>query len=481
MFEKDSKLLKHLDFMIIDLLCMYGSYFLAYIIRDGLPVEFDSMLVRVSLLGYLIINLLVSVLASSYKNIIKRGYLQELRATIVHVLLITLLITMLFFVFKISGQQSRTIIVLTAVFYIISSWIFRCIHKRRLRKTKLRNKKALLLVTTKDRLERVMSDFEDEHQIRYAIRAIVLVDSAPNPKFYKGIPIETNLINAHHFSQGKWVDSVLVTPGCSSYLPDDFAEGFLEMSIPVHHALFHKQLVYDWDNSVGKVGNYVVLTESTKIVGLSQMAAKRLLDILGGLVGSIITCILYLFLAPRIKKASPGPAFFKQKRIGRNGKPFYMYKFRTMVPNADAMKQKYMEENRISSGLMFKLDFDPRVIGNEILPDGSRKTGIGDYMRRTSLDEFPQFFNVLKGDMSLVGTRPPTPDEWKKYKMFHRARMAIKPGITGLWQVNGRSDVTDFDEIVRLDKEYINTANFWLDIKILWKTIGVVVKRRGSL
>ena len=139
-----------------------------------------------------------------------------------------------------------------------------------------------------------------------------------------------------------------------------------------------------------------------------------------------------------------------------------------------------MAQNRVSDGLMFKLDFDPRIIGNEILPDGTRKTGIGEFIRNTSLDEFPQFFNLLKGQMSLVGTRPPTVDEWEKYDLGHRVRMSIKPGITGLWQISGRSAITDFREVVRLDREYIEHWNIGLDLKILWKTVGVVIKGRGA-
>ena len=140
-----------------------------------------------------------------------------------------------------------------------------------------------------------------------------------------------------------------------------------------------------------------------------------------------------------------------------------------------------MKENRLGDGKMFKLDFDPRVIGNRILPDGTKKTGIGDFIRRTSLDEFPQFFNVLKGDMSLVGTRPPLISETNLYEPHHKARLAIKPGITGMWQVSGRSDITDFEEVVNLDKEYINNWNIGLDIKILIRTVFLVAKGEGAM
>ena len=130
---------------------------------------------------------------------------------------------------------------------------------------------------------------------------------------------------------------------------------------------------------------------------------------------------------------------------------------------------------------MFKMDFDPRIIGNEILPDGTKKTGIGDFIRRKSLDEFPQFFNVLMGQMSMVGTRPPTPDEWEHYEYHHRARLATKPGITGMWQISGRSEITDFEEVVRLDTEYITNWSMALDMRILFKTIGVLFTGKGAM
>ena len=152
-----------------------------------------------------------------------------------------------------------------------------------------------------------------------------------------------------------------------------------------------------------------------------------------------------------------------------------------MYMDAEERKAELMKENKLGDGKMFKMDFDPRVIGNKVLPDGTHKTGVGDFIRRTSLDEFPQFFNVLKGDMSIVGTRPPLISETNLYEPRHKARLAIKPGITGMWQVSGRSDITDFEEVVRLDKEYIENWDIGLDIKILLKTVMVVAKKDGSM
>ena len=151
-----------------------------------------------------------------------------------------------------------------------------------------------------------------------------------------------------------------------------------------------------------------------------------------------------------------------------------MYKFRSMYLDAEERKKELMERNRIQNGLMFKLDDDPRIIGG--------KNGIGSFIRRYSLDEFPQFWNVLKGDMSLVGTRPPTVDEWEKYDLHHRTRLAVRPGITGMWQISGRSEIIDFEEVVRLDQTYIEEWSFGLDIKILLKTVLTVAgKKSGAM
>ena len=211
----------------------------------------------------------------------------------------------------------------------------------------------------------------------------------------------------------------------------------------------------------------MVITSSISFADPRQLMLKRGMDILGGIVGIILTALITVIFAPIIYIQSPGPIFFSQERVGRNGRKFKIYKFRSMYPDAEERKKELMAQNKMQ-GLMFKMDNDPRIIP------------IGHFMRKTSLDEFPQFFNVLKGDMSLVGTRPPTVDEWEKYDLHHRRRLAAKPGLTGMWQVSGRSSITDFEKVVSLDTQYITEWSLGLDIKILFKTVEVIFKGEGA-
>nr|MCR5094033.1 sugar transferase [Lachnospiraceae bacterium] len=212
---------------------------------------------------------------------------------------------------------------------------------------------------------------------------------------------------------------------------------------------------------------YNVLTYSMERVSYKRLFIKRLIDILGGLVGLILTGILTLFIAPAIKLDSPGPVFFSQIRIGKNGRRFRIYKFRSMYRDAEERKKELEARNEMQ-GPIFKMENDPRI------------TKVGSFLRKTSLDEFPQFLNVFKGDMSLVGTRPPTEEEFAQYNEHYRRRLSMTPGLTGLWQISGRSDIPDFDEVVRLDLEYIDNWSLTEDFKILVRTVGVVLFGRGA-
>jgi exopolysaccharide biosynthesis polyprenyl glycosylphosphotransferase len=216
-------------------------------------------------------------------------------------------------------------------------------------------------------------------------------------------------------------------------------------------------------------GTLPMLTFDSVSLNRLQMISKRIIDIAGAVVGICITGFISVFVVIAIKMDSPGPVIFAQNRVGLNGRKFMLYKFRSMCNDAEFLKDQLEVKNEFGdNGLMFKIKNDPRI------------TKVGNFLRKTSLDELPQFINVLKGDMSLVGTRPPTVKEVEKYKNYHRRRISIKPGLTGLWQVSGRSEIQEFDDVVKLDTKYIDEWSIWLDIKIILKTFAVVFKRKGA-
>ena len=343
-----------------------------------------------------------------------------------------------------------------------------------------RGEHSLYIVASSDIAESVVESVRQHNYNRYDINGIIVTDCDMTGKEIAGVPVVAASSDAAAFICQHWVDEVLINVAEEHTYPQKLYEELLEMGIVVHVNLSRIQKTSGQKQFVEKIGSYTVITTSMNYATDRQALVKRLIDISGGLVGCILTGIIFIFVGPAIYISSPGPIFFSQTRIGQNGKPFKMYKFRSMYMDAEARKAELMSQNKMSDGRMFKLDFDPRVIGNKILPDGRKKTGIGEFIRKTSLDEFPQFWNVLNGSMSLVGTRPILPDELEQYELHHRARIAIKPGITGMWQVSGRSDITDFEEIVRLDTEYISEWNIGLDIKILFKTVLAVLKRDGS-
>lgn len=215
------------------------------------------------------------------------------------------------------------------------------------------------------------------------------------------------------------------------------------------------------------IGNLPVLTFHTVSLNEEQLFAKRVVDIIGSLIGLVFTALAFVIFAPVIKLTSKGPVFFVQKRVGQNGRVFHCYKFRTMVADAEDQLSTLKEENEMS-GNMFKMKDDPRV------------TKIGRFLRAYSIDELPQFYNVLRGDMSLVGTRPPTISEVSEYELKHRRRLSIKPGLTGMWQVSGRNEISDFEQVYALDINYIDNWTLLLDFKIMLKTIGVVITKKGA-
>lgn len=511
---------KHIDFILWDVAVLQLAFLLSYMFRHGWAFAYFLLPYRRLAIIYAIVDILVAIMFNTMRNVIKRGYYRELAESVKHVSIVMLIIALYMFSLRSGSAYSRTVIYITTVLHLFFGYIIRKIWKRvvlwHIRK---KPKAAMILVADERYISEIVSNVRPTDYFEY--KGIVLSNRDAEGETIAGIPVVANLSDAADYICREWVDEVFVYPShltdISVQQTDELAgvEGFIydtlnisaithykiarkdknstesgtasvatlieqcrQMAIPVHIRLPLSNI--GSKSFLEKVGSYNVLTTTSNFASPLQLTLKRMLDIAGGIVGSILALLIIVIVGPKIKKESPGPILFKQTRIGLNGRKFTCYKIRSMYMDAEERKAELMKQNRVSDGMMFKMEWDPRIIGNKIV-NGKQVTGIGEYIRSHSLDEFPQFFNVLLNDMSIVGTRPPTEDEWEKYKYHHRARLATKPGITGMWQVSGRSKITDFEEVVRLDTEYIDNWSIGLDLRILLKTVKVVLKKDGAM
>lgn len=482
MYQKVSKgWLKHVDFILLDLACAQVAFVLAYVIRHGIhnPYTNPDYLAMALIIEFS--DIAAMMLGRNMSGIIKRGYYKEFISSFKNGFVMVAIVMFYVFATQKGETYSRITLLLMAVIYVYLTFVVRVLWKKHLyRKMKQGKGKKLLVVTTNAVADEVVKNLKENNYSGYDIAGVILIDTNANGTDIQGIPVVANYNDAEDYVRTGWVDEIFVDVR-GAY---DYAKGligsFVEAGITVHLCISAMMDSYGESQIIQKLGSETVVTTSINYATASQMLLKRCLDIVGGLVGSVFTLVLTLFIGPVIYIKSPGSIFFKQKRVGLNGKTFNMYKFRSMYLDAEERKAELMAQNTMGDARMFKMDFDPRVIGNRLLDDGTQKKGFGQFLRDSSLDEFPQFFNVLKGDLSLVGTRPPLVSEVSEYEMHHKARLSIKPGITGMWQVSGRSNITDFEEVVRLDGQYIANWSFGLDIKILIKTVGVVLKKQGS-
>ena len=288
-----------------------------------------------------------------------------------------------------------------------------------------------------------------------------------------GVPVVANADSIIGWIRTASLDEAYINVESMDMLPEynEIIEELEDMGITVNVNIpsLEKIVTESKYNNLNCVieSDYPMAQFAPTVMSPGKLALKRFVDIIGGIVGTVLSLPIILIVAIPLKIESPGPLIFKQQRVGKNGRIFNIYKLRSMYQDAEERKKALMEQNKMD-GHMFKMDNDPRI------------TKVGKFIRKTSIDELPQFWNVLKGDMSLVGTRPPTVDEFEKYESHHKRRLSMKPGITGKWQVSGRSDIQDFEEVVKLDCEYIDEWSPFLDIQILFKTVGVVLTHKGA-
>ena len=456
-------------FTIMDLACMSIGFFLGIFIRHG---DFAIMDVY-SVYREVYVVLAISIIANAflfrpYEDIFRRGFWVEF-INVIKCLCVQLAVAVVYmFMMQIAGNYSRLAFAYATMSISVLTYVGRIFAKTYLKNIveKSAYRKKLLVVATSETAEKLLNGSKEELDFNYQISALAIMDQDMIGKTIAGIPVTANTETLYDDARLMVVDSVLIALGPDHPQFEDTINLFHVMGVEVNISLEDYNLGIP-NQRIVKMGDLTVLSGNSQKMAIGDATAKRVLDIIGGLVGMILTGIFTLIVGPMIMIESPGPIFFSQTRIGKNGRRFKIYKFRSMYMDAEERKKELMEKNKMS-GLMFKMDDDPRI------------TKVGKFIRKTSIDEFPQFLNVLKGDMSLVGTRPPTEDEFKQYKARYKKRLAMKPGITGLWQVSGRSSITDFEDVVKLDVKYIENWSFGLDLKILFQTVLVVLKHDGA-
>ena len=470
MYQK-RKAIENILVMMLDLICVTCSMGIAFWIRYylffGVARNGDQQWI---LLFVLLIYVAVGWLMNFYHHFFRRGVLEELKQVLkAEGIVWIMLITMLYMMHR-ANDLSRLVFTYFLIANTILMFTFRILFKQVMLKGYRSSKYSsrLLLVTESAHVEQVIENVTRYNEWYRQVVGIVLLDHSDLSEV-GNLPVVTRGENFSKYVIHNDVDEVFFIGediSKDSRL-GDWVRELGQTGVLVHVNIDAFDICYTGKKTLDRVGKYAVVTFARNLFSNRQLAMKRVLDIVGSLVGMVILGIATIFVAPAIKLDSPGPVFFGQTRIGKNGRKFTFYKFRSMYMDAEARKQELLAQNEMK-GLMFKMEDDPRI------------TRVGRFLRRTSIDELPQFWNILRGDMSLVGTRPPTVDEFECYEAKHKGRLSMTPGLTGMWQISGRSDIKDFDEVVRLDMEYIDNWSIWKDIKILLLTIKVVFVHKGS-
>ena len=468
--NRKKKIVESYCLLFVDLLSITISYMIAILLRyHKFSRVMEPELHFLGCICFLLFCTIYSFLLDWNRDFLTRGIFVEFIAVLKFNIFMAVAFSSVLFVIQRGIDFSRLVWGYFTVLDIFLVWLMRLLMKKVLRAYFMsQTNQVKIMIITKDAvLGKTVSRLKESLDINYEIVALACVDTDRKGVIVDGVKVTADGSNVIEMARQMPLDEVFIN------LPEENKEyvkhiiyELESMGIACH---FNIDIIDrpQKEVRVGKFADYTVVTYSINHFDYRRMFLKRLLDIVGGLVGLVITGVMMPFVALAIKLDSPGPVLFAQTRIGKNGRRFKIYKFRSMYIDAEARKKELEAQNEMQ-GLMFKMENDPRI------------TKVGKFIRKTSIDELPQFYNIVKGDMSLVGTRPPTEDEFEKYNSHYRRRISMTPGLTGLWQVSGRSDIEDFDDVVKYDLEYIDGWSLTLDMKILLRTIWVVFAGRGS-
>ena len=429
--RKSSGWSQHLDFMGLDILCLEVALFSGALLHMSWQELSHSFAFWSLCLGMAVVDLMVMVLMDAYHGVIRRDSYQELKGVLTQTMYVLLGIVVFVFLIREDHLNMFNVLVPTIPFYAVLCFNMRVLWKEYLRKRlHLKNRTGMLIVASRERIHNVLTKLVNHNYNSYRFVGVAvleddadiasverdLADIMQGDKKIDALRVVATRDTLVQYLINSWVDEVYLDIPAGSRMPVELINEIMGMGITVHVAMNEMDQIEARHKNVEWVCGQVAITTSLGYVSGRDLLLKRLMDIIGGSVGALITLLLTVALGPFIYAASPGPIFFKQTRIGENGRQFSMYKFRSMYMDAEKRKQEVAASQGQEGHLMFKMEHDPRIIGQVQRPDGTWKKGIGGWIRDLSLDEFPQFFNVLKGDMSLVGTRPPTLDEWEHYE-----------------------------------------------------------------
>ena len=471
-YHKKHKLIEIYGAFLVDLLAIAGSYVCAYLLRHILP--FGNSVANAGewfpvyilcILGCVMYNLAMN----RYDNLFQRGFFEEAIEVLKYNVFEFVTVSACIYVFRLEKDFSRLFFAYYLVLNVILGYLMRCLFKIEIRKNyhKGRGCDQVLIVTDSKNIDMILDKVQSDTAWNYEVAGVVLVDQDCKGNIIHEYKVVANKADLVDIARQMPLDLVFFhTPDLHNEV-EEWIQAFLTMGVRCYNCVqrFHFETPYC---GIGEFAQLPALYYSINEIDYRRAIIKRTMDIVGGFVGLVITGIVTPFVALAIKIEDPaGPVFFSQYRIGRNGRRFKLYKFRSMYKDAEERKKSLIAQNEVQ-GPMFKIENDPRI------------TRVGRFIRKTSIDELPQFWNIFKGDMSLVGTRPPTIDEFEQYNDYYRRRLSITPGLTGMWQVSGRSDIKDFDEVVKLDLQYIDNWGLRKDIKILLMTIWVVLFGKGS-